>query len=190
MRKRGSRGLEIIPQWWEEVVKVGMTTQPDSRSLLRESVGVGCSVDCRLRWLEGGAFLGKHIGELPQPPALLSVGVGCSSTSFPGTVVWREGLKGRREARLRGKVKKGTEGPVGQISAHRPGGVEREVRAVVPRWCSARSSAPLAGGGAGLCGCCQGLRLRARGRPSPGRGGASVGLARVGGPTGRIGSGE
>ena len=87
MRKRGSRGLEIIPQWWEEVVKVGMTIQLDSRSLLRESVGVGCSVDCCLRRLEGGAFLGKHIGELPQPPARVSVGVGCSPISFPGVVV-------------------------------------------------------------------------------------------------------
>ena len=48
---------------------------------------------------------------------------------------------------------------------------------------------PQAGGGAGLCGCCQGLRLGAHGRPSPRRGGASVGLAREGGPTGRTGPG-
>ena len=145
-------------------MKVGMRTQLDSRSLPRESVGVGCSVDCCLRRLRGGAFLGKHIGELPQPPALLSVGVGCSSTSFLGTVVWREELGAGARRGCKGKVKKGTEGPVGQISAHRPGGVERQVRAVVPRWCSARSSAPLAGGGAGLSGCCQGLRLRTHGR--------------------------
>ena len=66
-----------------------------------------------MRRLRGGAFLGKHIDELPQPPALLSVGVGCSSTSFPGTVVWREGLRGRREARLQGKGEEGDGGAGG-----------------------------------------------------------------------------
>ena len=32
--------------------------------------------------MRGGAFLGKHIGELPQPPAPVGVGVGGSPTSF------------------------------------------------------------------------------------------------------------
>ena len=69
-----------------------------------------------------------------------------------------------------------------------PGGQSR-ARAVALRWCSAWPSAPWRGGGAGLCGRCQGLRLRAHGRPSPRRGGASVGLAREGGPAGRTRAG-
>ena len=78
------------------------------------------------------------------------------------------------------------------------GGGRRWAVRVLPRpaasnswapWChggAPRGPAPL---GAGLCGCCQGLRLRAHGRPSPRRGGASVGLAREGGPAGRTGPG-
>ena len=66
--------------------------------------------------------------------------------------MWRDGhgAGGRRSCKA--KVKKGKEGPVGQTSAHRPGGVEREVRAVVPRWCSARSSAPWRGAALGCVG--------------------------------------
>ena len=102
--------------------------------------------------------------------------------------MWRDGLGAGGRRGCKAKVTKGKEGPVGQRSAHRPGGVEREVRAVVPRWCSARSSAPWRGAALGCAGAAK--ACGAHGRPSPRRGGASVGLAREGGAAGGTSSGS
>ena len=71
--------------------------------------------------------------------------------------MWRDGhgAGGRRR------------GPVGQTSAHRPGGVEREVRAVVPRWCSARSSAPWRGAALGCVGAAEACGFESMGAVVP-----------------------